>query len=205
VLGAVLTQEEAGKEFVVAYASKRLMDAETGYVHVEKLCLSLYFACSKFGHYILFSHCIVVCQYNVVKYMMQRPILNGRIGKWVYSLVEYDLSYEPMKAMKGQIVADFIVDHSVDTDDICLVTICPWKFFFDGSVCSIGCRVGCLIISPKGVSRGFYVRLEYSCTNNQVEYEALIIGLEYFVSMGVKHVEAYGDSQLVVQQINGNS
>jgi ribonuclease HI len=38
-----------------------------------------------------------------------------------------------------------------------------------------------------------------------VEYEALIVGLEYLVTMGVKHVEAYGDSQLVVQQINGSS
>ena len=38
--------------------------------------------------------------------------------------------------------------------------------------------------------------------NNQVEYEALLFGLEFLESMGVKHVEAYGDSLLVVQQVS---
>jgi hypothetical protein len=42
VIGAVLLQEEDGKEFPVAYVSRRLFDAETRYVFVEKLCLSLY-------------------------------------------------------------------------------------------------------------------------------------------------------------------
>ena len=39
-------------------------------------------------------------------------------------------------------------------------------------------------------------------TNNQVEYEALLFGLEFLGSMGVKHVEAFGDSLLVVQQVS---
>jgi hypothetical protein len=76
---------------------------------MEKLCLSLYYACSKFGHYILSSSCIVACQYGVIKHMFLKPILSGRIGKWAYALVEYDLAYEPL-------VADFIVDHVVDVD-----------------------------------------------------------------------------------------
>ena len=38
--------------------------------------------------------------------------------------------------------------------------------------------------------------------NNQVEYEALLFGLEFLESMGVKHVEAYGDSLLVVQHVS---
>jgi hypothetical protein len=48
VIGVVLTQEEGGKEFTVAYVSHRLGDTETRYVHVEKLCFSLYYACAKF-------------------------------------------------------------------------------------------------------------------------------------------------------------
>jgi hypothetical protein len=53
VIGAVLLQEEDGKEFLVAYVSRCVLDAETQYVFMEKLCLSLYYACSKFRHYIL--------------------------------------------------------------------------------------------------------------------------------------------------------
>jgi hypothetical protein len=71
VIGAVLLQEEDGKEFLVAYVSRRLLDAETRYVFMEKLCLSLYYAWSKFRHYILSCSCIVACQYNVIKHMLQ--------------------------------------------------------------------------------------------------------------------------------------
>jgi hypothetical protein len=61
VIGAVLLQEEDGMEFPVAYVSRCLLDAETRYVFMEKLCLSLYYVCSKFRHYILSSSCIVAC------------------------------------------------------------------------------------------------------------------------------------------------
>jgi hypothetical protein len=44
VIGTVLLQEEDGKEFLVAYISRRLLDAETWYVFLEKPCLSLYYA-----------------------------------------------------------------------------------------------------------------------------------------------------------------
>jgi hypothetical protein len=96
VIGAVLLQKEDGKEFLVAYVCQCLLDAETWYVFVEKLCLPLYYACSKFRHYILFSSCIVACQYDVIKHMLLKPILSGRIGKCAYALVEYDLAYEPL-------------------------------------------------------------------------------------------------------------
>jgi hypothetical protein len=92
VIGAVLLQEEDGKEFSVAYVSRRLLDAETQDIFVEKLCLSLYYACSKFRHYNLSSSCIVACQYDVIKHMLLKPILSGRMGKWTYALVEYDLA-----------------------------------------------------------------------------------------------------------------
>ena len=46
-------------------------------------------------------------------------------------------------------------------------------------------------------------RLDFSCTNNQTEYEALLFGLIMLWSIEVKHVDAYGDSLLVVQQVAG--
>ena len=85
--------------------------------------------------------------------MLQRPILSGRIGKWAYGLVEYDLVYMPLKSMKGQIVADFLVEHQVDEEenlDVNLVMAVPWKLYFDGSVCSNGQGVGVAYISPHG-------------------------------------------------------
>jgi ribonuclease HI len=45
------------------------------------------------------------------------------------------------------------------------------------------------------------VHLEYFCTNSQAEYEAILLGLQILISMGVKHVKAFGDLLLVVQKI----
>jgi hypothetical protein len=87
VIGAVLLQEEDGKEFPVAYMSQHLLDAEMWYFFVEKLCLSLYYACSKFRHSILSSSCVVACQYDVIKHMLLKPILSGWMGKWAHALV----------------------------------------------------------------------------------------------------------------------
>jgi hypothetical protein len=72
-----------------------------GMFYMEKLYLSLYYACYKFRHYILSSSCIVAYQYDVIKHMLVKPIFSGRIGKWAYALVEYDLAYESLRLMKG--------------------------------------------------------------------------------------------------------
>ena len=65
VIGAVLTQETEGKEYVITYISWRLIDAETRYIFIEKLCFSLY-ACTKLGPYLLSSTHTVVCQTAVI-------------------------------------------------------------------------------------------------------------------------------------------
>ena len=57
------------------------------------------------------------------------------------------------------------------------------------------------MISPSGSIFEFSNRLKDDCMNNQVVYEVLSFGLEFSQSMGVKHVEAFGNSLLVVQQV----
>jgi hypothetical protein len=126
IIGVVLMQVTEGKEHIITYLSRRLIDAEIRYAFIEKLCLSLFYACSKLRPYLLSSTCIVACQADVIRHMLQQPILSGKIGKWAYALIEYDLSYEPLKSMKGQVIADFIVEHSIDqnSDESCnLVSI----------------------------------------------------------------------------------
>jgi ribonuclease HI len=206
VIGAVLLQEEDGKEFSVAYVSRCLLDAETWYVFVEKLCLSLYYACSEFRCYICCSSCIVACQYDVIKHMLLTTILSGRMGKWAYALVECDLAYEPLRLMKRQVVADFIVDHAVDVDhSVNFVQLKPWEMYVDGSVCSKGQGVGCVVVSTSGVYIDISIRLEFACTNNQVEYKSLLHGLEFLRDLGARGIDMFGDSNLITQQIKGDS
>ena len=109
------------------------MDAETRYTFIEKLCLCLFYACTKLKCYLLYNARIVSGQTDVIKYMLQNPIMSGRIGKWAYALIEYDLAYESLKSMKGQVVADFIVERRIgDTQklDISYLTISPWTLCF---------------------------------------------------------------------------
>jgi hypothetical protein len=103
VIGAVLMQESAGREAAITYLSRRLVEAEMRYTYIERLCLALYYACSKFRHYILSISCTVICKHDVMKHIMQKPILSGILGKWAYSLVEYELTYEPLQGMKGRV------------------------------------------------------------------------------------------------------
>jgi hypothetical protein len=120
----------------------------------------LYYVCSKFRHYILSNSSIVACQFDVIKHMLLKPILSGRIGKWAYALVEYDLAYEPLRWMKGQVDADFIVDHVVNVEhSVGLVQLEPWGLFFDGSVYSKGQGAGCVVVSPSGVYIDLSIRL----------------------------------------------
>jgi ribonuclease HI len=81
--------------------------------------------------------------------MLQQPILSGRIGKWAYALIEYDLAYESLKSIKDQVVADFIIEHSIDQndDESCnLVSIHPWKIFFNGLAYREGQGVGVVLV-----------------------------------------------------------
>jgi hypothetical protein len=190
VIGVVLTQETGGKEHAVTYLSRRLVDAETMYTFIEKLCLSLFYTCTKYRCYLLSSRCTVYGQADVIKYMLHNPIMSGRIGKWAYALIEYDLAYEPLKSMRGQVVADFIVEHRINDAhklDISYLTVTPWTLYFDGSVCNEGQGIGIVLInSPSNVSFDFSSRLKTYCTNNQAEYKALLFSLELFKLYGSK-------------------
>lgn len=80
--------------------------------------------------------------------MLSLSIMNGRIGKWVLALSEFDLSYESAKAVKGQVMADFVTQHYGPRIDV--VEIMPWTMFFDGSSCGIGSGIGIILVAPRG-------------------------------------------------------
>ncbi|CAJ2654731.1 unnamed protein product [Trifolium pratense] len=113
-IGSMLAQEdENGIEKAIYYLSRILNDAETRYSSIEKLCLCLYFSCTKLKQYIKPVNVYVYSHFDIIKHMLLKPILHSRIGKWALALTEYSLTYQPLRAVKGQIVADILVDHSV--------------------------------------------------------------------------------------------
>jgi len=65
VIGSALIQEFEGKEHVIYYLSRRLVDAQMRYSTIEKLCLCLYFSCIKLRQYLLSAECTVICKDDV--------------------------------------------------------------------------------------------------------------------------------------------
>jgi len=171
VIGSTLIQKFEGKERVIYYLSRRLVDAETRYSAIEKLCLCLCFSCTKLRHYLLSSECTIICKDDVVRYMLSMSIMSGRVGKWILALLEFDLRYESAKAVKGQIMADFLTQHCGALETLEIV---PWTFFFDGSTCDRGAGIGIVLISPQERNYEFSLPIIATSTNNQTEYQALI-------------------------------
>jgi ribonuclease HI len=77
--------------------------------------------------------------------------------------------------------------------------------FFDGSLMKTGAGVGLLFISPLGKHLCYVLRLHFPASNNVAEYEALVNGLRIAIELGVRRLDACGDSQLVIDQVMKNS
>jgi ribonuclease HI len=77
--------------------------------------------------------------------------------------------------------------------------------YFDGSLMKIGAGAGLLFISPLGKHVRYVLRLHFPASNNVAEYEALVNGLHIIVKLGVRRLDARGDSQLVIDQVMKNS
>ena len=78
-----------------------------------------------------------------------------------------------------------------------------WKMYFNGASNALGCGVGAILISPKGNHFPFTTNLSFDCTNNVAEYEACVLGLQVAIEKKIKRLTVYGDSALVICQLNG--
>ncbi|KAL0430421.1 UNVERIFIED_CONTAM: hypothetical protein Sradi_0668100 [Sesamum radiatum] len=79
-----------------------------------------------------------------------------------------------------------------------------WKIFVDGSATSQGSGAGVIIETPQGDRLQYAIKFNFAASNNEAEYEALIAGGKLALAAGAKHLKAYSDSQLVVNQIKGD-
>ena len=130
-IASMLVQEDDnGIECVIYYLSQILNDAKIRYSAVEKLCL--YYLCTKLKYYMKSFNVQVLSHNNVIKFMISKSILPNRIRKWTLALTKFSLTFVPLKAIKGQIIADFLANHSNIEILECYIMIRPWVPYFDG-------------------------------------------------------------------------
>ncbi|GJZ56658.1 reverse transcriptase domain-containing protein [Tanacetum coccineum] len=121
-------------------------------------------------------------------------------------LGEYTIHYRPIVSVKGQILADFIVEQLEEDSPDTLMEEAeelpkPWILFTDESSCTDGFGAGLILTNPEGIEFTYALRFMFDATNNEAEYEALISGLKIEEQMGVKNLQANVDSRLVANQV----
>ena len=77
-----------------------------------------------------------------------------------------------------------------------------WTVYFDGSMAKFGANVGVYIIPPIRYFKDMSYKLNFECTNNVAEYDALLLGFHALEDMGAKMIQVIGDSKLVINQVN---
>ncbi|GJR88288.1 reverse transcriptase domain-containing protein [Tanacetum coccineum] len=175
---------------------------------MEKLVLALLSASKRLKRYFQ-AHTIVVITDQPIKQLLSSSEISGRMLKWKFKLEGYDIQYKPRTAVKGQILADFIVERPEEESPDELMAEPeelpkPWALFTDGSSCVDGSGAGLILTNPEGTEFTYAMRFRFEATNNEVEYEALIAGLRIAKQMGVKNLQAHVDSRLVANQVNGS-
>ncbi|KAL0453782.1 UNVERIFIED_CONTAM: hypothetical protein Slati_1356300 [Sesamum latifolium] len=79
----------------------------------------------------------------------------------------------------------------------------PWLLHVDGSSTTQGSGAGVVITTPQGHNMEFAIKFDFKASNNEAEYEALVLGMRIVQDAGALHLLAYSDSQLIVKQVCG--
>jgi ribonuclease HI len=204
-VGALLAQEdEHGKERPVYYISRLMRGLEVRYLTTKKIYLSLVFLVQKFRHYFLGHEVHLVSKSNPVKYLLKRPLLLGRTAKWALTLSEFDIKCIGVAAIRGQVVADLLAN-SLELKSWSYLMVIEeeeWQMYFDGLSTVKGGRADVVLMLPSK-EHVFAYMLDFPCSNNEAEYEALLVGLRGAKELGVKKLQVFGDSELVIRQYDG--
>ena len=213
----VLIQEDNGTQWPVYYVSKSLHEAEICYLPLEKAILVIVQATRKLPHYFQ-AHTVVVLTQLPLKAILRSVEYMGRIAKWGTILGAFDIWYMPYTAVKGQVLADLVAEFteptleggggSLSPDGKLISAITQqkpswWKAHIDDATNQKGSGVGLVLVSPERITIEKSLRLGFSATNNEAEYEALLEGMSMIQKLGGKSANMFSDLRLVVGQVNG--
>jgi ribonuclease HI len=188
----------------VYFISEVLSETKVRYPQIQKLLYAVILTRRKLRHYFE-SHPVTVVSSFPLGEIIKCREASGRIAKWAMELMGETLSFVPRKAIKSQVLADFLTEWT-DTQ-LPTTPIQPelWTMYFDGSLMKTGACASLLFVSPLGKHLRYVIRLHFLASNNVAEYEALVNGLRIAVELGVRCLDARGVSQLVIDQVMKNS
>lgn len=119
---AVLLQKKDDHERPIAFFSRAIRDASLKYNIIEKQALALVKALKDFRVYILHSHILAYIPNAAVKDVLVQTDPEGKRGKWIAALLEYDVEIRPTKLVKGQGLAKLMAESNLHALDINMIT-----------------------------------------------------------------------------------
>eukprot|EP00253_Pinus_taeda_P015200 PITA_15200 len=118
IAAVLLQKDDQGNEKPIAFFSRALRDVPLKYQIMEKKVYALVKAIKDFRIYILYSHVIAYVPNAVVKDILTQEGLEGKRGKWIASILEYDIEIKPTKLTKGQGLAKLMSKTNFQALDI---------------------------------------------------------------------------------------
>ncbi|GAU50817.1 hypothetical protein TSUD_410870, partial [Trifolium subterraneum] len=144
-ISAVLVRETEQGQKPVYFVSRALQGPELRYLQIEKIALTVIMAARKLRYYFL-AHSIIIRTDQPVKQLLARPDMVGRMLKWSLELAEFDISFESRKALKAQVLADFVAEMTTSTTS----EKNKWTIFVDGSSNSQGSGASIILENRDG-------------------------------------------------------
>src|SRR3954466_7277694 len=209
VISAVMVVERPEKDKAqpiqrpVYYISEVLSASKQNYPHYHKMCYVVYMAAKRLKPYFQ-AHPIMVVSSAPLADIMGSRDATGRVAKWAIEITSHGIQYEPRTTIKSQALVDFLVDWAETQYAPPIPGVDHWRMHFDGSKIKNGLGAGIVLTSPKGDQLHYVLQIHFAASNNVAEYEALVHGIKLAKEIGIRYIECFGDSDLVVQQCTGN-
>src|SRR3954471_7814426 len=189
-----------GVQHPIYYLSEILTPTKQRYPHYQKLAYGVFMTAHRLSHYFQ-EHQIMVVNEAPLSNILNNPEATRRIALWGIELSPLDIVYKQSKAIKSQVLPDFLVHwmelQLSDTPDMTQ----SWTMHFDGSKHEAGAGAGVILTSPQGDKMKYVLRMNFRASNNEAEYEALIHSMRMAKICGATRLVIYGDSNLVVQKM----
>ena len=160
---ASLVRKQDRTQQSVYYCNRALRGAEERYPKMEKLVLALVTTARRLRPYFQ-THTIEIPTEHPMKQILHKQKTSGRLVKWAIELSEFDIRYNPRTAVKGQILADFIMEFTSAelTETAQLASDLPiWRLPVDGAANAHGSGAGLILTSPDGIDMEYALRFGF--------------------------------------------
>jgi ribonuclease HI len=201
----IVERQEDGHAYPVQcpiyFVSEVLSESKARYQPMQKLLYVVLITSRKLRHYFQEYSISFVTDYPLGD-ILRKQGATVRISKWAVELSALNINFKPHTAIKSQALVNFMAEWW--ENQLPTPTERPehWVMYFDGSLNLEGAGAGVHLISPTGEQLKYVLQIFWKVSNNEAKYEALLHGLRLAASLGIKRLLVYGDSAVVINQVN---